>query len=172
MPFFYLLGYQNKKVDQILWAVPGTGWQNAEYRSFTFTDLYGSSDSSLTESIPNHNNAHVGDYENASLRETVDSRSRRGKAELPHGREAQIELFKAAMRSWEEQGLQNPELAGKKGDGIKESVKMMTKDGENEDKKNGAATATSAATEGNGEVIANVAVKERRSSVGVAAMAA
>jgi broad specificity phosphatase PhoE len=177
MPF-YLLGYQNRKVDQLLWAVPGTGWENAEYRSFTFTDLHGSSDSALTESTPNHNNTHVGEYENASLRETVESRSRRGKPGLPHGREVQIELFKAAMRGWEEQGLQNLELVGKEGHGMKGSVKMITKDGENEDKKNGTAavattaTATSAAIEGNGEVTANVAVKERRSSVGVAAVAA
>jgi hypothetical protein len=156
------------------WDVPGTGWRNAEYRSFYFADL----GTSHTSAPPNgahtdsHINSHIDDYENATLRETPESRDRRGKIEPQHGREKQAELFNAALQGWENQGLQNPNKVGKEEE-VEENeeqhglVTVLTKDSENTDTRSGEAPAT----DRSGEAVVDAAVKERerRKSVSIAA---
>ena len=67
--------------------MPGTGWSNAEFRTYQYSD----------ESL-----------ESDSLVETADSRKRRGKEDAPPTREEQEQLFKEGMQSWGDQGLQVP----------------------------------------------------------------
>ncbi|KAK2871843.1 hypothetical protein FQN49_002768 [Arthroderma sp. PD_2] len=75
----------------------GTGWANTEYRTYEFTDtidqddLYGNKLNS----------------DNASIRETVESRKRRGKSAVePPTREMQKQFFIQAMTGWENQVAQ------------------------------------------------------------------
>lgn len=94
---------------------PGTAWRNTEYRSFRFLDHHirsttnttTTSSSSSSSSNPNlnpnpisHGRLDDHDHENATLRETADSRRRRGKVDPPSGPEQQAELFKAALHGW------------------------------------------------------------------------
>ncbi|KAF3484348.1 uncharacterized protein GIQ15_03672 [Arthroderma uncinatum] len=76
---------------------PGTGWANTEFRTYEFTDtvdeddLYGNK---------------VG-LDNATIRETIDSRKRRGKSVLePPTRDMQKQFFVQAMTGWENQVAQ------------------------------------------------------------------
>ncbi|KAF3898386.1 Phosphoglycerate mutase [Trichophyton interdigitale] len=73
---------------------PGTGWANTEFRTFHFTD------SADTDDL--YGNKIDGD--NASIRETADSKKRRGKTVAePPSREMQKEFFLQAITGWETQ---------------------------------------------------------------------
>ena len=80
-----LLAYNSGRISDILWATPGTGWANTEYRSYTF---------------------EADDDINAGIRETVESRKRRGKTGRQPSRTEQRHLFETAMIQWEHQGMQ------------------------------------------------------------------
>ena len=105
----HLILVAKHKVDKTAWAVPGSGWTNTEYRSFSFAQ---SEPSPISSSVSapnstgylNHINydgtrSHVDDFENATLRETDQSRSRRGKLHPPHDREKQSQHFANAMKN-------------------------------------------------------------------------
>ena len=69
----------------------GTGWENTEYRTYTFEHSFLSDDDN-----------------DAYLTETMDSRKRRG-IEYPMADHVkQREYFERMMQGWEEQGLLNP----------------------------------------------------------------
>ena len=115
------------------------------------------------------------DYENATLRETDESRNRRGKVEPQHGREKQAELFNAAMQGSDRNGEREAELDEEEAEGEDEEmaglVRVLTKDSENSDKRGGEApardrTGESAVRERQGQR------RRRRSSAGVTAVAA
>lgn len=176
MDFFYHVAYTNNKIDELRWDVPGTGWRNTEYRSFNFVDLNHDQDRSSSSSVAvnsTQTNSHMDDYENATLRETAESRDSRGKAEPQHGREKQSELFNAAMQGWEDQGMQNPNKVGKEDEDGEDDeqdglVRVLTKDSENVDMKSGEAPATD--TRADAAAADTVAKEsERRKSVSVAA---
>jgi hypothetical protein len=80
-----LLAYNSGRISDILWATPGTGWANTEYRSYTFES---------------------NDDINAGIRETVESRKRRGKTGRQPSRVEQRHMFETAMIQWERQGMQ------------------------------------------------------------------
>jgi hypothetical protein len=152
------------------WDFPGTGWRNAEYRSFYFADLGLSHTSAPLNGA--RTNGHIDDYENATLRETPESRDRRGKIEPQHGRDKQAELFNAVLQGWEDQGIQNPKKVGNEEEDEEDEeqqalARVLTKDSENTDKRSREAPAT----DRSGEAVADAAVKERerRKSVSVAA---
>ncbi|EYE95232.1 uncharacterized protein EURHEDRAFT_412560 [Aspergillus ruber CBS 135680] len=74
----------------------GTGWANTEYRTYVFSE----------EEHKDDLEGYLLDGDNASLVETADSRSRRGKdGPTPH-RERQRTLYKLGTQGWEDQGLQ------------------------------------------------------------------
>ena len=149
------------------WDMPGTGWRNTEYRSFNFAILNQSHPSILANGT--NTDGHVDDYENATLRETEESRARRGKDEPQNGREKQTELFNAAMQGWEDQSKQSLDEIGKEGDeDVDEGmVRVLTSDSENKDKKGGEAPAT----DGMGEAVADAAGRERNNSKSVSVAA-
>ncbi|KAK5158599.1 hypothetical protein LTR04_005212 [Oleoguttula sp. CCFEE 6159] len=66
-------------------ALPGTGWANTEFRSYSFD---------------------VGSGDNASLVETDESRRRRAGTETPLTREEKLNLKQTAHSTWERQGFQ------------------------------------------------------------------
>lgn len=114
----------------------GTGWANTEYRSYTFNTLAPetpsttkpSSAASSTEELDSTIKRPAGlagyedDYENASITETPESRTRRGKGSKAPSRVEQYALFQKAMQGWEDQGLQNAsKLSDKEGSLITES---------------------------------------------------
>ena len=68
----------------------GTGWLNAEYRTYVFESENDSEDP------------------NAGIRETEESRVRRGKSGSRLNREEQIKLYKKATGTWEGMGWQDP----------------------------------------------------------------
>src|SRR5947208_8435386 len=72
-------------MSNILWATPGTGWANTEYRSYVFED---------------------NDDPNAGILETAESRKRRGKTGRQPSRAEQRHMFETAMKQWEHQGMQ------------------------------------------------------------------
>lgn len=74
----------------------GTGWTNTEYRTFAFCDEFHKDDLEGYEI----------EGDNASLKETVESRHRRGKNALHPTREQQKTLYKLGTQGWGEQGLQ------------------------------------------------------------------
>jgi broad specificity phosphatase PhoE len=80
-----LLAYNSGRISDIHWAMPGTGWANTEYRSYTFES---------------------NDDINAGIRETVESRKRRGKTGRQPSRTEQRYMFEIAMKQWEHQGMQ------------------------------------------------------------------
>ncbi len=149
------------------WDMPGTGWRNTEYRSFNFVDLDHSSTSKPIRGTPS--SEHLDDYENATLRETKQSRDRRGKEEPQHGRDKQAELFNAAMHGCKDRDTQNPDRAGeveREEDEEAALVRVLTKDREDADKRVGEASATDA----RGESTTDPVARERESlSVRVAA---
>ncbi|EXJ64042.1 hypothetical protein A1O7_00377 [Cladophialophora yegresii CBS 114405] len=69
----------------------GTGWDNTEYRTYTFETSFLSDDDSQ-----------------AHLTETRESRQRRGISHPMPDHEEQKGLFDRVMQGWEDQGLQNP----------------------------------------------------------------
>ncbi len=154
--------------------MPGTGWRNTEYRSFNFAAL----DHSRPRTAINgaRANGHLDDYENATLRETLESRDRRGKVEPQHGRGKQTELFNAAM-----QGVEIPEKVGKEEDDDDDEeeeedeedeemeglVRVLTKDTEVADKRSGEAPATHRG----GDTVAHAGPKERGRSKSVSVAA-
>ncbi|KKZ66916.1 hypothetical protein EMCG_07412 [[Emmonsia] crescens] len=84
----------------------GTGWHNTEYRTYTFTE---SADQDDLYGCPV-------DGDNASILETRESRTRRGRsAEVP-SRDLQKQFFVQAMTGWENQILEfAKQEAAKKG---------------------------------------------------------
>jgi hypothetical protein len=166
---FYFLAYQNKQIDALRWDVPGTGWSNAEYRSFNFPELYPSQHSNQINGI-NRSDMHVADdYENATLRETDESRDRRGKVEPQHGREIQAELFNAAVQDSEKIGEEVVEDEDEEEDEMEGLVRVLTKDSENADKRGGEAPATDRRGE---SAVREREGRRRRSSAAVTAVAA
>lgn len=153
----------------------GTGWHNTEYRSFNFVNLdHCSSRHTINgTSIYSHT---VDDYDNAALRETAESRDRRGKIEPQHGRDKQSELFNAAVQGWEDHGQPNGDKVGKKeGDDVNAKGKgevedtelaglarVLTKDSENTDTKDGEAPATNRRAEAAAD--AEIGRRRRQSS--------
>jgi len=192
-PFRYLIStnpcgiaaYMTDRINEMRWDIPGTGWRNTEYRSFNFADLDHTRPSSSTSTTSTSSSSstpanatqplhHPNDYENATLRETAESRSRRGKAKPQHSRHKQTELFQAAMQGWEDQGLQNPDKVGFVDDVDDDDeqeglVRVLTKDSENADSSGGEAPATD--RRGEDTVVDAVAKRERArgKSVSVAA---
>lgn len=166
------LACQNKKSDDLNTVIPGTGWANTEYRSFNFANLHGNS--TTTNGTDRPINTRADDYEHASLRETEESRSRRGKVEPQHGREVQQELYRTATQGWEDQATkiteEHTDTDEEEEEEIKGLVRVLTKDSEIADKMGGEAPATHR----RGEVAADAAKKERerRNSVNVTAVAA
>lgn len=186
-----VIAFMKNQIDQFPWHAPGTGWHNAEYRSFTFANLDPSNSSEKSNTAVHatqvNGNATVSDYENATLRETAESRDRRGKFEPQQPREVQSELFKAATQGSEKQGLSNPhKVASTEKDAVAMEteedeeddeqgglVRVLTKDSENTDMKNGEAPATDRRGEATADVAA-AAVRDgkRRKSSSVTAVAA
>lgn len=77
-----LLAYNSGRISDIVWAIPGTSWENTEYRSYTF---------------------EASDDMDASIRETAESRKRRGKTGMRLSRVEQWRLFDMAMQQLEDQ---------------------------------------------------------------------
>jgi hypothetical protein len=71
--------------------LPGTGWANTEYRSYIFEE---------------------DDDMNAGIRETEESRKRRGKTGRQPSRAEQRQMFETAMQQWEAQGMQDGSKVG------------------------------------------------------------
>lgn len=63
----------------------GTGWENVEFRSYRFVD---------------------GDDENASMKETEESKQRRGYEDKPLTKEERVQLRRTTTKSWEELGYE------------------------------------------------------------------
>ena len=164
---FHFLAYQNKQVDAFRWDIPGTGWTNTDYRSFNFAQLYPAENSLSTNGI-DHAHVQVDDYEDATLRETKESRNRRGKIEHPHGQEKQAELFNAAVQDAEKHTEEVEEAEEEEDEEITGLVRVLTKDSENADKRGGQAPAT----DRRAELVVREREGKRRSSAGVTAVAA
>lgn len=90
----YHLAYSQGRISDITWNLPGTGWANTEYRSYIFEAGIDGNDS------------------NASIRETAESRQRRGKTSQQPSRKEQNHMFETSMQQWEAQGMQDPEKVG------------------------------------------------------------
>lgn len=166
--FTFLFGasaYRNDRINELRWDIPGTGWRNTEYRSFHFADLNHSSTSEPTKGT--HGNNLLDDYENATIRETKESRARRGKEEPQHGRDKQAELFNAVMQGWKDKDMQSTDKTGEVEEEDEEEalVKVLTKDSENADKRGGEATATERTAEPTTDVVAKE--RERSGSLNV-----
>lgn len=80
------LAYNSGRISDIVWDMPGTGWANTEYRSYTF---------------------EANDDVNAGIKETAESRKRRGKTGRQPTRAEQRHMFETAMQQWENQGMQD-----------------------------------------------------------------
>ncbi|KAL3464972.1 histidine phosphatase superfamily [Aspergillus heterothallicus] len=74
----------------------GTGWLNTEYRTYTFSDKVDLDDLEGQKL----------DEDNASLMETIESRTRRGKEGSMADREMQGLYYKQGVQGWDDQGLQ------------------------------------------------------------------
>ncbi|KAL2818471.1 histidine phosphatase superfamily [Aspergillus cavernicola] len=74
----------------------GTGWVNAQYRTYTFSENIDMEDLA----------GHKLDGDNATLIETIESRQGRGKEGPMGDREKQKELYKKGVQGWSDQGLQ------------------------------------------------------------------
>ena len=86
-----MLAYTSGRISDIVWSMPGTGWANTEYRSYTF---------------------EANDDVNAGIRETAESRKRRGKTGRQSSRAEQRQMFETAMLQWENQGMQDRSKVG------------------------------------------------------------
>lgn len=184
------------QIERFPWHAPGTGWNNAEYRSFTFANLDPSNPSNTFSTtingtqIPGH--ITVNDYENATMSETAKSRARRGKSEPQAPRNMQSELFNAAIQGSKAQAQPDAiQVAKTKEDavGVKVEendddedddddenddqgglVRVWTNDSDNTEMKNGKAPATD--RRGESAVDATAAAARDRKSSSVTAVAA
>jgi hypothetical protein len=86
-----LLAYNSGRMSDLVWGTPGTGWANTEYRSYTF---------------------EADDEMHAGIRETAESRKRRGKTGRQPSRAEQRTMFETAMQRWEDQGMQDGTKVG------------------------------------------------------------
>ncbi|OJD09453.1 hypothetical protein ACJ73_10301 [Blastomyces percursus] len=75
---------------------PGTGWRNTEYRTYTFADSVDQDDLC----------GRPVDGDNASIVETRESRTRRGRPAEAPSRDLQKEFYVQAMTGWENQILE------------------------------------------------------------------
>ncbi len=144
--------------------MPGTSWRNTEYRSFNFVDLNHSSTSEPIKGT--RSSEHLDDYKNATLRETKESRARRGKEAPQHGRDKQAELFNAAMQGWKDQDMQKADKNGeveKEEDEEEALARVLTKDSESANTMVGGASATDRREESTTDAVA----KERSKSLSV-----
>ncbi|KAK2794036.1 hypothetical protein FQN51_000945 [Onygenales sp. PD_10] len=98
----------------------GTGWRNTEFRTYTFSDSIDSDDL--------YSRPVEGD--NATIVETVESRTRRGREGEPPSRDSQKEFFVQAMRGWEDQlvGAAKKEAEKEKLD-LVDGEKVVAQDG-------------------------------------------
>jgi hypothetical protein len=85
------VAYRSGRISNIDWSMPGTGWANTEYRSYIFDEEDGM---------------------NAGIRETAESRKRRGKTGQQPSRAEQRHMFESAMQQWEAQGMQDGSKVG------------------------------------------------------------
>ncbi|PGH14303.1 hypothetical protein AJ79_03125 [Helicocarpus griseus UAMH5409] len=83
---------------------PGTGWRNTEYRTFAFTDTVDEEDFY----------GHRTDSDNASIVETAESRTRRGKPAEGPSRAQQKQFFLQALKGWENQMVEFARLEAEK----------------------------------------------------------
>ncbi|KAL2858018.1 histidine phosphatase superfamily [Aspergillus pseudoustus] len=74
----------------------GTGWLNTEYRTYTFSDNVDLDDLEGRKL----------DEDNATLAETIESRTRRGKEGPMADREKQAVYYRQGVQGWGDQGLQ------------------------------------------------------------------
>lgn len=86
-----LVAYRSGRISDIDWSLPGTGWANTEYRSYIFDE---------------------GDGMNAGIRETAESRKRRGKTGQQPSHAEQRHMFESTMQQWEAQGMQDGSKVG------------------------------------------------------------
>jgi hypothetical protein len=77
-----LLAYNSGRISDIVWTISGISWENIDYRSYTF---------------------EANDDMDASMRETAESRKRRGKTGMQLTRVEQWRLFDMAMQRLEDQ---------------------------------------------------------------------
>lgn len=75
----------------------GTSWANAEYRTYEFVDA----DHDHKDDLE----GYEADGGNATLVETAESRSRRGKTTPAPSRDNQKELYKLGIKAWDNKGL-------------------------------------------------------------------
>lgn len=176
--------YANNKIDEVRLDIPGTGWHNTEYRSFNFADLdYSKITAPIIDGAHANGdsvngastNRHLDDYENATLRETAESRDRRGKVEPQHGREKQGELFSVAISGWEDHASKKLDQVVEEEDALQDDeqdglVRVLTKDSEIRDKSSGEAPATERRVEAATDAVAKE--RRRRKSSSVTAVAA
>lgn len=85
--------YNANRASDITWDLPGTAWANTEFRSYTFDE---------------------DDEANAGIRETPESRKRRGKKGRQLTRAEQTKMFEMAMQRLEHQEGPNPGLKGRR----------------------------------------------------------
>ena len=76
-----LLAYNSGRISDFVCAILGTSWENTEYRSYTF---------------------EANDDMDASIRETAESRKRRGKTGMQLSSVEQWRLFDMAMQREDE----------------------------------------------------------------------
>lgn len=86
----------NKTERQLTRCAPGTGWLNTEYRTYKFSDTVD------TEDIEGQKLS--GD--DATIIETPESRTRRGKTAAAPSRDEQKVYYKKGIDGWDAQGLQ------------------------------------------------------------------
>ncbi|KAL5360166.1 phosphoglycerate mutase-like protein [Aspergillus floccosus] len=79
-----------------------TGWRNAEYRTYELHSLH-------EVSTISHGKSSIGDV---SMKETAESRSRRGKTLAAPASEEQVRLRFEALRVWTQQGYLRSEVEG------------------------------------------------------------
>lgn len=92
----------------------GTGWRNTEYRTYTFSDKVD------TEDIEG-NKVEGGD--DASIIETSESRTHRGKTPKAPSREEQRINYRKGLEGWDQQGLQ-PSSKEREGDKVPEGKEV------------------------------------------------
>jgi hypothetical protein len=86
----------NRKQRTYRQCASGTGWLNTEYRTYKFSDTVD------TEDIEGHKLS--GD--DATIIETPESRTRRGKTPTALTRDEQRVFYKKGIDGWDAQGLQ------------------------------------------------------------------
>ena len=105
IPMRNLLAYNSGRISDIIWAIPGTGWRYTEYRSYTF---------------------EANDDMDASIRETAESRKRRGKTGRQPSTVEQRRLFEMAMQQKWENGIEGKEAGEEPAAGVVPAESRMT----------------------------------------------